>query len=128
MREVPYGSRSSVRDVSIGMWDGLTVPFAPAAGLSGAVSSTGVVVVAGLAEVAAGAVAISLGWYLAARSDAEHYASERAREVAETSAKPTAEAAEVSHILGAVGLTAEESAPIVNTLRKRPRSLPGGPW
>jgi vacuolar iron transporter family protein len=61
MREVPYGSRSSEPDVVIGMWDGLTVPFAPAAGLSGAVSSIGVVVVAGLAEVAAGAVAISLG-------------------------------------------------------------------
>jgi NAD/NADP transhydrogenase alpha subunit len=64
------------------------VPFALTAGLSGAVSSTGVVVVAGLAEVAAGAIAMGLGGYLAARSDVEHYASERAREVAETGVSP----------------------------------------
>ena len=94
-----FTASDSVRDVVIGMSDGLTVPFALAAGLSGAVGSTGVVVVAGLAEIAAGAIAMGLGGYLAARSDAEHYASERARELAETGAKPTAEAAEATHIL-----------------------------
>jgi vacuolar iron transporter family protein len=117
-----FTAGDAVRDVVIGMSDGITVPFALTAGLSGAVSSTGVVVVAGLAEVAAGAIAMGLDGYLAARSDAEHYASERAREVAETGAKPAAEAAEVSHILRAFGLTAEESAPIVAALRRRPEA------
>jgi len=68
-----------VRDVVIGMSDGLTVPFALAAGLSGAVSSTNIIVTAGLAEIAAGSIAMGLGGYLAARSDAEHYASPRSR-------------------------------------------------
>ncbi len=72
-----------VRDVVIGMSDGLTVPFALAAGLSGAVSSTAIIVTAGLAEIAAGSIAMGLGGYLAARSDAEHYASERVREETE---------------------------------------------
>ena len=68
-----------VRDVVIGMSDGLTVPFALAAGLSGAVSTTTLVVTAGLAEIAAGSIAMGLGGYLAAKSDAEHYSSERRR-------------------------------------------------
>ena len=70
-----------VRDVVIGMSDGLTVPFALAAGLSGAIDNSHIVVVAGLAEIAAGSIAMGLGGYLAAKSDAEHYASEREREV-----------------------------------------------
>ena len=117
-----FTAGDTVRDVVIGMSDGLTVPFALAAGLSGAVSSPHVVVVAGLAEIAAGGIAMGLGGYLAARSDAEHYASERLREIAETGAKPAAEAAEVSHILRTFGLTAEESAPIVEALRRRPEA------
>ena len=68
-----------VRDVVIGMSDGLTVPFALAAGLSGAVDNSRIVVIAGLAEIAAGSIAMGLGGYLAARSDAEHYESERLR-------------------------------------------------
>src|SRR5436305_7994335 len=72
-----------VRDVVIGMSDGLTVPFALAAGISGAVASTHLVVTAGLAEVAAGSIAMGLGGYLAARGEAEHYASEEARERSE---------------------------------------------
>src|SRR6516165_4120557 len=66
-----------VRDVVIGMSDGLTVPFALAAGISGAVDNSHLVVVAGLAEIAAGSIAMGLGGYLAARRDAEHYESER---------------------------------------------------
>src|SRR6266545_3973536 len=69
-----------VRDTVIGMSDGLTVPFALAAGLTGAVDSTTLVVTAGLAEIAAGSIAMGLGGYLAGKSDVEHYASERARE------------------------------------------------
>src|SRR5204862_8323457 len=89
------------------------------AGLSGAVDGTGLIVVAGLAEIAAGGIAMGLGGYLAARSDAEHYTIERARELAETGTKPAAEAAEVTHILRSFGLAAEEGAPIVAALRKR---------
>ena len=117
-----FTAGDTVRDVVIGMSDGLTVPFALAAGLSGAVQSTGVVVVAGLAELAAGAISMGLGGYLAARSDADHYASERVVELAETDAKPAAEVAEVTHILREFGLTAEESAVIVAALRKRPEA------
>jgi VIT1/CCC1 family predicted Fe2+/Mn2+ transporter len=102
-----------VRDVVIGMSDGLTVPFALPAGLSGAVSSTGIIVTAGLAEIAAGSIAMGLGGYLAARSDAEHYASERAREVTEVQEKPAVEADEVTEVFRTYGLTAEESAPVV---------------
>src|SRR5579862_5310664 len=79
-----FTAGETVRDIVIGMSDGLTVPFALAAGLSGAVSATRIVVTAGLAEVAAGSIAMGLGGYLAARGDAEHYASERVREEEET--------------------------------------------
>src|ERR1700730_10108685 len=87
-----------VRDIVIGMSDGLTVPFALAAGLSGAVASTAIVVTAGLAEVAAGSIAMGLGGYLAARSDAEHYANERVREEREVVKMPDAEKAEVAEV------------------------------
>lgn len=111
-----------VRDTVIGMSDGLTVPFALAAGLSGAVSSTGIIVTAGLAEIAAGSIAMGLGGYLAAKSDAEHYANERVREAREVREIPAAEAAEVRDVLQTYGLTAEESAPIVDALSKRPEA------
>jgi VIT1/CCC1 family predicted Fe2+/Mn2+ transporter len=78
--EKHFTGSESVRDVVIGMADGLTVPFALAAGLSAAVTSTQIIVTAGLAEVAAGAIAMGLGGYLAARTDEEHYASEERRE------------------------------------------------
>ena len=111
-----------VRDVVIGMSDGLTVPFALAAGLSGAVASTGIVVTAGLAEVAAGSVAMGLGGYLAARGDAEHYISERKREAQEVKDIPEKEAHEVAEVLEQYGLTPQESAPIVTALRQRPEA------
>jgi hypothetical protein len=84
------------------MSDGLTVPFALAAGLSGAVDSTGLIITAGLAEVAAGAMAMGLGGYLAARIDAEHFVGERAREDRETRELPETEAAEVAQVVGLV--------------------------
>ena len=118
--EKHFTASETVRDIVIGMSDGLTVPFALAAGLSGAVDSTAVIITAGLAEVAAGSIAMGLGGYLAARSDAEHYVSERAREQQETINVPEVEAAEVTHILTNYGLTPEESVPIIAALRKRP--------
>jgi VIT1/CCC1 family predicted Fe2+/Mn2+ transporter len=120
--ETHFTSSEIVRDVVIGMSDGLTVPFALAAGLSGAVASTGIVVTAGLAEVAAGSVAMGLGGYLAARGDAEHYASERRREAQEVRDIPEREAIEVAEVLQQYGLTAEESAPVVAALRQKPEA------
>ncbi len=83
-----FTSGELVRDIVIGMSDGLTVPFALAAGLSGAVAASKLVVTAGLAEVAAGSIAMGLGGFLAARGDAEHYGAERKREEREIIEKP----------------------------------------
>src|SRR5580658_4992306 len=110
--EAHFRSSESVRDVVIGMADGLTVPFALAAGLS-AVAASRVIVIAGLAEIAAGSIAMGLGGYLAARSDAEHYLSERTREEIEILEKPEAERREVLEILESYGLTPAESQPIL---------------
>jgi vacuolar iron transporter family protein len=115
-----FTAGETVRDIVIGMSDGLTVPFALAAGLSGAVSSTTIIITAGLAEIAAGSIAMGLGGYLAARSDAEHYASERLREQQEINEKTEAEKAEVMDVFTSYGLSQEESAPIVEALSKRP--------
>jgi vacuolar iron transporter family protein len=103
--EKHFTASERVRDVVIGMSDGLTVPFALAAGLSGAVDSTRVVITAGLAEIAAGSIAMGLGGYLAARTDAEHYASERAREFRETIEIPDEEKREVAELFGGYGLS-----------------------
>jgi len=117
-----FTSGEAVRDIVIGMSDGLTVPFALAAGLSGAVQSTSIVITAGLAEIAAGSIAMGLGGYLAARSDAEHYASERLREQAEVRQIPDAEAREVSDVFASYGVSAEDAAPVVSALRARPEA------
>ena len=109
-----------VRDIVIGMSDGLTVPFALAAGLSGAVASSRIVVTAGLAEVAAGSIAMGLGGYLAARSDAEHYANELAREEQEIRDVPDTEAREVADVLVGYGVTPSEAGTIVAAMRQRP--------
>jgi VIT1/CCC1 family predicted Fe2+/Mn2+ transporter len=117
-----FTSGEAVRDIVIGMSDGLTVPFALAAGLSGAVQSTSIVITAGLAEIAAGSIAMGLGGYLAARSDAEHYASERLREQTEVRQIPEAEAKEVSDVFASYGVSAEDAAPVVSALRARPEA------
>ena len=117
-----FTGSETVRDVVIGMSDGLTVPFALAAGLSGAINTTGIIVTAGLAEITAGSIAMGLGGYLAAKSDAEHYFSERAREESEVNEKPDVEADEVAEVFQSYGLTAEVSKPIVDALRKRPQA------
>ena len=115
--EKHFTASETVRDVVIGMSDGLTVPFALAAGLSGAVQATGIVVTAGVAEIAAGSIAMGLGGYLAAKTDAEHFASERAREVQETYDVPEVEAAEVAEIFRNYGLDDQAIASAVAALR-----------
>ena len=117
-----FTGSETVKDIVIGMADGLTVPFALAAGLSGAIETTSIIVTAGLAEIAAGSIAMGLGGYMAAKSDAEHYDSEREREVAEVSEKAEIEASEVAEVFESYGLTSEESTLIVNALRKRPQA------
>ncbi len=109
-----------VRDLVIGMSDGLTVPFALAAGLSGAVTSSHIVITAGAAEIAAGSIAMGLGGYLAARSDAEHYASERLREMREIVEVPDVERAEVADVFRSFGLGPDEAALVVDRLSERP--------
>lgn len=109
-----FTATETVRDVVIGMSDGLTVPFALAAGLSGSkVGTAAVVVLAGLAEIAAGAIAMGLGGFLAARTDQEHYQSELHREIRETREIPLEEAAEVSRVFEGWGLTDQQIQPIV---------------
>src|SRR5438132_13250051 len=109
-----------VRDVVIGMSDGLTVPFALAAGLTGAIAASHIVVVAGLAEIAAGSIAMGLGGYLAARSDAEHYASERVREQTEVVEKPQVETQEVIEIFQQYCVKPDDSACLVKALKREP--------
>jgi VIT1/CCC1 family predicted Fe2+/Mn2+ transporter len=115
--EKHFTASETVRDIVIGMSDGLTVPFALAAGLSGAVDATTIIITAGLAEVAAGAIAMGLGGYLAAKTDAEHFASELAREERETKEVPEIEAAEVADIFKSYGLSDETVASVVNGIR-----------
>jgi VIT1/CCC1 family predicted Fe2+/Mn2+ transporter len=116
-----FTAGETVRDIVIGMSDGLTVPFALAAGLTGAINSAGIIVTAGLAEIAAGSIAMGLGGYLAARSDAEHYAKEREREKREVVEIPEEEMREVAQVFHSYGLSSEESAPIVEALSKHPK-------
>ncbi len=118
--ETHFRSSASVRDVVIGMADGLTVPFALAAGLS-AVAASRVIVVAGLAEIAAGSIAMGLGGFLAARSDAEHYTSERQREEREIVERPNDARHEVLEILESYGLTRDQSAPILAAFEAKPK-------
>ena len=117
-----FTAGETVRDIVIGMSDGLTVPFALAAGLTGlATATSGIIVTAGLAEIAAGSIAMGLGGYLAAKSDAEHYAKEREREKREVVEIPEEEMREVAEVFHSYGLTKEESTPIVEALAKHPK-------
>jgi vacuolar iron transporter family protein len=116
--EKHFEATDTVRDVVIGMSDGLTVPFALAAGLTGmAVATSKLVVVAGLAEIAAGSIAMGLGGYLAARTDRDHYESERQREIRETVELPEKEADEVADIFRGYGMSEKDIAPVVSAIR-----------
>lgn len=121
--EKHFTSGEIVRDIVIGMSDGLTVPFALAAGLSGATQQTSIIITAGFAEIVAGSIAMGLGGYLAGRSDAEHFESEEKREFYEVEHMLRQEKAEVVEIFESFGLTGEESAPIVESLAKRPKDF-----
>src|SRR5579862_6395111 len=115
--EQHFEASETVRDVVIGMSDGLTVPFALAAGLTGtAMATTSIVVIAGLAEIAAGSIAMGLGGYLAARTDRDHYESERQREYRETVELPDKETEEVADVFRGYGMTEQDLAPVVKAI------------
>jgi VIT1/CCC1 family predicted Fe2+/Mn2+ transporter len=114
--EKHFMATDTVRDVVIGMADGLTVPFALAAGLSAAVSNTSVIVTAGLAEIAAGAIAMGLGGYLAARTDAQHFEAELAREGWEVDNKRQFEMNEVREVFTEYGLSGAALEGVVSSI------------
>ena len=118
--EEHFQSSETVRDVVIGLSDGLTVPFALAAGLSGAVASTHIVVLAGLAEIAAGSIAMGLGGYLAARGDAEHYASELLREQREIVERTHDEEEEIYEIFEQYSVDRAAATPVLEALKRNP--------
>ncbi len=114
--EKHFQAIDTVRDIVIGMSDGLTVPFALAAGLSGTVSNSNIVVIAGLAEIAAGSIAMGLGGYLAGRTDRDHYESEVKREVRETYEMPEEEEEEVAKVFRGYGLPPADVDRIVGAI------------
>src|SRR5512136_2187705 len=103
--EKHFNASDAVRDIVIGMSDGLTVPFALAAGLTGAIAASNLVITAGFAEIAAGSIAMGLGGYLAAKSDYEHFLSEKRREESEIKNLPDVEKKEVSEVFREYGLS-----------------------
>ena len=119
--EYHFESTETVRDIVIGLSDGLTVPFALAAGLSG-VAASHIVVVAGLAEIAAGSIAMGLGGYLAARGDVEHYASEHTRENDEVIHRPRDEEEEIYEIFQQYSVDRAAATPVLEALKRNPKA------
>ena len=111
-------SSDFIRDIVIGMSDGLTVPFALAAGLSGAVDSTNLIIIAGVAEVAAGSIAMGLGGYLAGKTEVDHYNSELKREYNEVERLPDREREEVKEFFAHLGLSEEVQEQAVREMTK----------
>jgi VIT1/CCC1 family predicted Fe2+/Mn2+ transporter len=119
-KEEHFTAPDLIRDIVIGMADGLTVPFALAAGLSGTVPNTTLVVVAGVAEIAAGSIAMGLGGYLAARTDEEHYVSELGREYREIVELPDKEREEVADVLRSWHIPESAIASAVDAISENP--------
>ncbi|HUO57761.1 MAG TPA: VIT1/CCC1 transporter family protein [bacterium] len=116
--EAHTGSSAALRDFVIGISDGLTVPFALAAGLSGAVPSNNIIVIAGLAEIVAGTISMGLGGYLAGRTEIEHYEGEQKREAREVREIPHKEEEEVKEILAAYGLSPAVQSQVASELSR----------
>lgn len=119
-REEHFEGGNTIRDIVIGMSDGLTVPFALAAGISGAIAESHLVVTAGFAEIAAGSIAMGLGGYLAAKSDSEHYESEAKREQREIIEQTEAEEQEIYDIFSEYGVNQNEASPVLAALKRNP--------
>jgi len=121
MEEKHFQSSDKVRDLVIGMSDGLTVPFALAAGLSGAVDNNSIIITAGLAEIAAGSIAMGLGGYLAGRTEIEHYEAEEKREYEEIETLHEVEIRETKEIFAQYGLNEEQQETIAREMAKHPK-------
>ncbi|RWY48568.1 VIT1/CCC1 transporter family protein [Mucilaginibacter gilvus] len=117
-KEYHVTGSETIRDIVIGMSDGLTVPFALAAGLSGAISSSGIVVTAGIAEIVAGSIAMGLGGFLAGRTEVDHYNSELKREYEEVDRVPEQEKAEVKTVFAAFGLSESLQQQVADEMAK----------
>lgn len=111
-------SSDTIRDIVIGMSDGLTVPFALAAGLSGAINSSDIVITAGIAEIVAGSIAMGLGGFLAGRTEADHYAAELQREYDEVERVPEQEKAEVKEVFAGFGLSEQLQTEVADEMAK----------
>jgi predicted membrane protein (TIGR00267 family) len=111
-------SSDTIRDIVIGMSDGLTVPFALAAGLSGAITSSNIVVTAGIAEIVAGSIAMGLGGFLAGKTEADHYASELKREYEEVERVPEQEKFEVKEVFAGFGLSEQLQNEVAEEMAK----------
>lgn len=111
-------SSETIKDIVIGMSDGLTVPFALAAGLSSAVTSNGIIITAGLAEIIAGSIAMGLGGYLAGKTEIEHYDSELKREYRELETHYQTERKEVMEIFANYGLSKQSQELIMDEMEK----------
>jgi predicted membrane protein (TIGR00267 family) len=116
--ETHLKSSDMIRDIVIGMSDGLTVPFALAAGLSGAVNSSGIIVTAGIAEIVAGSIAMGLGGFLAGRTESDHYASELKREFDEVKRVPEQEKEEVMEVFSGFGLSTKLQREVADEMAK----------
>lgn len=119
-QEKHFTSQDIVKDIVIGMSDGLTVPFALAAGLSGAVDTTQIILTAGLAEIAAGSIAMGLGGYLSGKTLYEHYQAELRREREEIINVPETEKKEVVELLETYGLDSQDAKNVAENLSKNP--------
>src|SRR5215813_2009174 len=119
--EPHFQSTAVVRDFVIGMSDGLTVPFALAAGLSGAVDSTSIVITAGLAEIAAGSIAMGLGGYLAGNTEVDHYEAEERREYEEIEKLHEVEIRETKEIFAAYGISEELQERVAREMALKPK-------
>ena len=118
LHEKHLKSSDFITDIVIGMSDGLTVPFALAAGLSGAVASSSIVTTAGIAEIVAGSIAMGLGGYLAGQTEQEHYESELKREYEEVERVPEREKEEIREVFEGYGLTPEAQEIVVEAISK----------
>jgi len=118
--EEHFQQSETVRDIVIGMADGLTVPFALAAGLSSAVVNNNIIITAGIAEIMAGSIAMGLGGYLAGKTEVEHYESELAREYREIKTHYQTERKEVKDIFAQYGLSEASQETIMNEMEKDP--------
>ena len=116
--EEHFKQSDAIRDIVIGMSDGLTVPFALAAGLSGVVMNNGIIITAGLAEIIAGSIAMGLGGYLAGKTEIEHYDAELKREYTEIETHYDVERNEVKEIFAGYGLSTQSQELIINEMEK----------